>query len=665
MLALALLATVFGVGALGRTATVFDGSGWLWSSEKAQVSRVNAQTGEVDLRQPVPDSRGHRVTVTQNDRYLILHDLDTGRVTSVDLTSLGFSGRLDVGTRGSFHIALNDKDAFLIDRAKGEIRKLDPATLQPAAHGLRLPGPLVGGEFDRKGELWVASPGQGTAIGVRLTGDVPKVTHTVPVARPGGDLAFTVLDRGALAADRKGARLVVVDGENTREITSPVTLTDAIAPDRTEGSLAAVTVPPARAVVTIDNVLSGGDKAQKTLVHSQVPSPAVPFSGRLYVPDSEGRRVRVYKPGGPQVSVITIPGAGSRGGAGLELRIHDTNLFINDPSGPNAAAVTPEHQVRIVDKTEGPSTIGGEENRDPDPSDDRGAPSPPPQSSGPAPETPSTPSTSPSPAPPAPEGSDPPGAPVPVTALAGDRQVTLSWEAAYSPDAPVSSYRVTWNGGETTVAGDQLRTTVTGLTNGRAYRFRVAATNRFGTGAFAQSGQVTPAAARLDTPTGVSAEELANGVVEVSWDQVAGADQYIIAATNHTGGASYPTRTWGTSPVTYVNGRPKVQMSIAGMPDGSWTFTVVARSSSGVSSGTSAPSNRVVISTPSAPGNGGVTPVDPGGGDVTPVDPGDPGGGSEDVTPIDPGGGDIISVDPGGGGSDEPGMIPGHGPLDP
>jgi hypothetical protein len=632
VLALALLGTVFGVGALGRTAKVSDGSSWLWSSEKAQVSRVNAQTGEVDLRQPVPNSRGHRVTVSQNDRYLILHDLDSGRVTSVD-------GRLDMGTRGSFHIALNDKDALLIDRANGEIRKLDPATLQPAGQGLRLPGPLVGGEFDGKGELWVASPGQGTAIGVRLTGDVPKVTHTVPVARPGSDLAFTVLDRGALAADRKGGRLVVVDGENTREITSPVTLTDATAPDRTEGQLAAVTVPAARAVVTIDNVLSGGGKARKTSVHSRAPSPAVPFSGRLYVPDSEGHRVRVYKPGGAQVSVITIPGAGSRGGVGLELQVHDTNLFINNPGGPNAAAVTPQHQVRVVDKTEGPSTIGGEENRgrDPEPPDGRDTPSQPPQSSGPPSETPSTPPT--------PKVSDPPGAPVPVTALAGDGQVRLSWEAAYSPDAPVSGYRVTWNGGERTVTGDRLRTTVTGLTNGRAYRFRVTATNRFGTGAFAQSGQVTPAAARLDTPTEVSAEVLANGAVEVCWGQVTGADQYIITATNHAGGESYPSRTWGTSPVVYVDGRPKVQMSIADMPDGSWTFTVVARSGSGAGSGTSAPSNRVRISSPGATGPGGGTIPEPGGG----------------TTP-EPGGG-IVSVVPGeGSDSGAPGEVPGHLP---
>ncbi|WP_346040707.1 fibronectin type III domain-containing protein [Actinomadura chokoriensis] len=667
VLALALLGTVFGVGALGRAAEVFEGGSWLWSSDKAQVSRVNAQTGQVDLRQPVADSRGHRVAVSQNDRYLILRDLATGQVTSVDLTSLGFSGRLDVGTRSSFHIALNDENALLIDRANGEIRKLDPATLQPAGRGLRLPGPLVGGEFDAKGELWFASPGQGTAIGVRLSGDVPKVTHTVPVARPGSDLAFTVLDKGALAADRKGGRLVVVDGEDTRVITSPVTLTDATAPDRTEGPLAAVTVPTARAVVTIDNVLTGGSKAQKTSVHSRVQSPAVPFSGRLYVPDAEGRRVRVYKPGGAQVSVITIPGAGSRGGADLELQVHGTNLFINDPDGGGAAAVTPRHQVRLVDKAEGPSTIGGEGKKSsaPEPPDDRNTPSSPPQSpsglvqsppgpaqspsgpphsSGPGPETP--------PAPPAPKVGEPPGAPVPVTALAGDRQVALSWEAAYSPDDPVDGYRVTWNGGERTVTGGLLNTTVTGLTNGRAYRFRVTAFNSFGAGPFAQSEQVAPAAARPDPPTGVSAKVQADGSVELRWDQVTGADQYVITATNRAGGAGYPTRTWGTSPVVYIDGRPTVRMTISDMPEGSWTFTVVARTGSGASSGASAPSNSVRISAPSTPRPGGSRT--PG--------PGTPGPGTDSPETRNPETVDVIIPEPGTPPAPTPAPTPGSPP---
>jgi hypothetical protein len=303
-LALALVATVFGVGALGGV-KVYDGSTWLWSSKAGQVSRVNAVSARVDLRQPVADARGSRVQVTQNDRYLILHNLVTGRVTSVDLKSLGFSGRLDVGAQGDFRFVLNDKDAFIIDRTTGEIRVVNPATLQPTDTSLRLPGPLVGGEFDGAGELWVASPGQGTAIGVRLDGGRPKVTHTVPVAPPGHDLALTVLDKGALVVDRSGRDLVAVTDGRAHKIVSPVPLAEATVPDRTTGSLAAVTVPPVRAVVTITNVLSGEKNARATTLTDTSAGTAVP-SRREAVRAGSRRR----------------PGAGVRAGRRAGKRDH-------------------------------------------------------------------------------------------------------------------------------------------------------------------------------------------------------------------------------------------------------------------------------------------------------------------------------------------------------
>ncbi|HEX2315037.1 MAG TPA: fibronectin type III domain-containing protein [Thermomonospora sp.] len=671
-LALALVATVFGVGALGRAAKVHDGSVWLWSSKGAQVSRVNAQTGRVDLRQPVIDSRGNRVRVTQNDRYLILHDLVTGRVTSVDLKSLGFSGRLDVGARGDFRFVLGEHGAFIVDRVTGEIRVVNPATLQPTGASLRLPGPLVGGDFDTYGMLWVASPGQGTAIGVRVSAGRPVMAETVPVARPGRDLAVTVLDRGLLAVDRGGRELVTAAGGKARRIASPVPLTGATLPDRTPGSLAAVTVPAARAVVSVNDVIDPGKtgKAEVTRLADPRAGTAVPYSGRLYVPDSDGRRVRVYEPGGRQVSVITIPG----GGGGLELQVHENSLFINDPGGRNAAVVGSDGEVKVIDKDEGPSTIGGDRTPAPQPSpgprdtptpSDRPVPptqrpdDPPGRTRPPNPvPTPSgptggptgqptvTPTTSPSPsAPPAP--GSPPGAPVPVSAYPGDRQVRLTWFEPHSPDAPVDSYRVTWNGGERTVPGGQLGTTVTGLTNGRVYRFRVAATNRYGTGPFAQSEEARPTPDRPATPTGVTAE-VRGDMVTVSWNQVPGADSYSVTATNHSGGQGYPTRTTSSSPLV-----------IASMPPGRWSFTVVARNAEGGSSGTSAPSNTVVVESTPPPSNPppsnpppSVPPPTNPPPDPMPTAPAPDPGPQPGVTPIDPGPDD-----------GKPGEIPGHPPA--
>jgi hypothetical protein len=103
-----------------------------------------------------------------------------------------------------------------------------------------------------------------------------------------------------------------------------------------------------------------------------------------------------------------------------------------------------------------------------------------------------------------PSASNVPGTPTSLAATAGNAQATLSWTAPADNGSPaITDYAVqfssdsgsTWStfadGTSTTTSA-----TVTGLTNGTAYVFRVAATNSAGTGAYtAASSSVTPSAA--------------------------------------------------------------------------------------------------------------------------------------------------------------------------
>ena len=118
-----------------------------------------------------------------------------------------------------------------------------------------------------------------------------------------------------------------------------------------------------------------------------------------------------------------------------------------------------------------------------------------------------------------------PGAPSGVTATAGNQSATVSWSAPADGGSPITSYTVIpYLAGvaqtATQVPGSPPATTVkvTGLTNGSAYTFTVAATNAVGTGqASSPSQPVTPAAAA--TPTfvqQVSAHGLTRSSISVT-----------------------------------------------------------------------------------------------------------------------------------------------------
>jgi len=89
-----------------------------------------------------------------------------------------------------------------------------------------------------------------------------------------------------------------------------------------------------------------------------------------------------------------------------------------------------------------------------------------------------------------------PGAPVLVSATAGNAQVVLAWTAPAA--GPVIDYTVTASPGGATCTTTGLTCTISGLTNGTLYTFTVKARNAVGTGPASNALTATPVAPALN-----------------------------------------------------------------------------------------------------------------------------------------------------------------------
>jgi hypothetical protein len=519
-LLIGIAATIFGLGAVKNAIANYDAASWLWSSNKGEVARVNGVTGRADTRYKVSDSLGHTVQVSQTDRYVILRDLTTGKVSVLDLASLQLAASTQTTAGLGVTIALHGDAAFVIDSVQGVVTQLNPSSLVPVGQPLHFPPGLAGGTFDDSGRLWLLVPSEGNVVAVEPTnnpgakphknggtggsapGD-PRVVRTETITDSSAhDLAISVLDSGVAVLDKTAGILTTIRGDAVKKISLSMSGPGAM-PLRTNGGDVPVTVVDDSNVY----VVTGDKVSQFTVPGDGGPlKPCVAWATRFYCTVEATGTVYVLDEAGHLANTIKVP---DTAGGPIDLEVREDHLFINAPTTSKAEVVDNQGRVKLVDKYAN-NILGGD---------------PPPPVPPPPPEKP-------------PVG--PPGAPVNVRAAAGNAQARVTWNPAPANGAPIMKYVVEGDGKPPhEVGADQRSLDIAGLVNGQQYTFTVYAVNAKGAGPKRSANPVVPTAEVPDPPASVTAAENKDGTVTVTWPAANGqgrnVTRYLVSAI--TGGA--------------------------------------------------------------------------------------------------------------------------------
>ena len=179
-----------------------------------------------------------------------------------------------------------------------------------------------------------------------------------------------------------------------------------------------------------------------------------------------------------------------------------------------------------------------------------------------------------------------PGAPTAVTATRGDETATV----AFTPPTDnggsiITSYTLTVVETGQTFTGNGSPITVTGLTNGSSYTFKVSATNAVGVSDSSTASAPVKIAGVADAPTSVTAvagDETATVSASGNWNTLSGSGGESVTAIVFTSMNGLHTCT-ATLPAT--------SCTISGLTNGTaYTFTAIAQNAVGNSPGTSSTS---------------------------------------------------------------------------
>jgi hypothetical protein len=192
-----------------------------------------------------------------------------------------------------------------------------------------------------------------------------------------------------------------------------------------------------------------------------------------------------------------------------------------------------------------------------------------------------------------------PGAPTAVSPSVGNAQISLSWSAPASNGGSaitdyVIEYKLTSEPTVWSTFSDGVSTnttgTVTGLTNGLSYDFRISAVNSAGQGsASSPAVSSTP----ITTPGAPTSATATRGNTEAI---------ITFSAPSSNGGSTITSYTITSNPDSHIGTGSASPITVTGLTNGTaYTFTVTATNAAGTGSASSASNSVTPATTPDAP----------------------------------------------------------------
>jgi Fibronectin type III domain len=302
---------------------------WIANDNASSVTHVGP--GGADVTVALANVAGD-FSVVQMDGVAFITD-GAGTLTRVDAAQLTASQAAQLANTESY-VAAGGGVLYQVDVRAGSVQQFDETTARPVGPVVQVGKKLGNAVVDNNGVLWVTDTDTGKAISVNRD----KVSSTTTIASPGVPILVSVVGAKVVAINQTAATVTVISGDTSAR---PVPLTPGKGLQAPESVLDGVVLPILDDTNQLDLVDIDGGKTvgvNLSINGDELGSPRT-ANGKVYVPNyTKGALIVIDIKTGVVINTIEVTKKSGK----FELLVDKSTVYVNDPSGSKAWAITAE-----------------------------------------------------------------------------------------------------------------------------------------------------------------------------------------------------------------------------------------------------------------------------------------------------------------------------------